>query len=150
QAQQRKAAEIELVRLGWSSDTPGYRDLFASIYLPGGSDAQKESFSEMCRRSATPRVAGELLTAFGDIDITARLAHLDVPTFVAHPRDDAAVPFSQGQMLAAAIPGAQFLPLESRCHILPEHDSAWPVFTAAVENFLASPAASFGQLTPRE
>lgn len=150
EVQQRAAAEIELVRLGWGSSSPVYRDLFASIYLPGGSDEQKESFSELCRRTAQPQMAARLLEAFGGIDVRGRLPQLDLPALVLHAREDGAVPFSQGQLLASKIRGAQFVPLESRCHILPEHDPAWPLFTAAVKEFLSEPVAAFGELTPRE
>lgn len=150
QAKRRKAAEIELARLGWGSESAVYRDLFASIYIPGGTEEQKESFSEMCRRSATPETAGKLLTAFGDIDVTGRLASLDLPALVLHPREDGAVPFSQGQLLASSIPGARFVPLDSRCHILPAHDPAWSVATTAIAEFLAEQGAPFGDLTSRE
>lgn len=149
--QRRSAAEIELVRLGWGAPSPVYRDLFASIYLPGGTAEQVAHFSELCRRTATPEMAARLLDAFGDIDVGPRLPGLQAPALVLHVREDGAVPFSEGQALAAAIPDARFVPLDSRCHILPEHDPAWPVFTRAVSDFLGfTDAVAFGELTARE
>jgi hypothetical protein len=43
--------------------------------------------------------------------VSALLAQVRVPTLVMHSRDDARVPFDQGRRLAAAIPGARFVPL---------------------------------------
>ena len=34
------------------------------------------------------------------------------------------------------IPGAQFVPLDSKNHILLEDEPAWPKFVAALRNFL--------------
>jgi DNA-binding NarL/FixJ family response regulator len=68
-----------------------------------------------------------------------------------HARDDARVPFEEGRLFASLIPGARFVPLESRNHILLESEPAWPRFLEEVEAFLpsASPAA-FAGLTARE
>ena len=41
------------------------------------------------------------------------------------------------RLLATAIPGARFVPLESRNHILLETEPAWPRFLAEVRDFLA-------------
>ena len=66
-----------------------------------------------------------------------------VPTLVLHCRDDAVVPFEEGRRLAAAIPGAEFVGLEGRNHLLLEHEPAWPRFLAEVRGFLGGePAAT--------
>jgi len=45
------------------------------------------------------------------------LPTLAVPTTVIHRRDDQNAPFEQGRELAAAIPGARFVPLDGAAHI---------------------------------
>ena len=54
------------------------------------------------------------------------------PTLVLHCRDDAAVPFEQGRLIASRIPGARFVALESRNHILLPRDPAWVAFVSEV------------------
>ena len=79
------------------------------------------------------------------------------PTLVMHARGDARVPFDEGRVIAAGIPNAQFLALESNNHVLMENEPAWPRFQAMVREFLGSgpalpatarpgtsPAARFG------
>ena len=46
------------------------------------------------------------------------------------------VPFDEGCKLAAAIPGARFVPLESKNHVLLPDEPAWAVFQAELAGFL--------------
>jgi DNA-binding NarL/FixJ family response regulator len=58
------------------------------------------------------------------------------PTLVMHSRGDARVPFDEGRRLASLIPGARFLPLDSRNHVLLADEPAWPVFMDAMRGFV--------------
>ena len=53
-----------------------------------------------------------------------------------HARDDALAPFSEGRLLATLIPGARFVPLDSRNHVLLARDPAWPAFRRELDAFL--------------
>jgi DNA-binding NarL/FixJ family response regulator len=71
-----------------------------------------------------------------------------VPTLVVHARGDARIPFEQGRLLAAEIPGARFVALESRNHILIEGEPAWARFCEAFSEFLGgAPAAGVESVT---
>ena len=79
---------------------------------------------------------------------------LRVPTLVLHARGDARVPFDEGLRLAALIPGARFVPLDSDNHVLLDTEPAWAVFLAELRAFLG-PAGAPGSgggaaLTPAE
>jgi DNA-binding NarL/FixJ family response regulator len=73
---------------------------------------------------------------------------------VLHGREDAVVPLSEGRLLATEIAGAQFVELESRNHVLLDHEPAWERFKEAVLAFTgqtpASQNAAFGELSKRE
>ena len=58
-----------------------------------------------------------------------------MPTLVLYARNDLVVPLAEGRLIAARIPSAQFVELDSRNHILLEHESAWERFCAAVSEF---------------
>ena len=70
------------------------------------------------------------------------------PTLVLHARDDAVVPLAEGRLLAAGIPGAQFVELDSRNHILLEDEPAWERFSEAVLEFIGVAAAPGAARTP--
>ncbi len=69
------------------------------------------------------------------IDVLDLAAELRVPTLIAHCRGDMRVPFDEGCKLAAAIPGARFVPLESKNHVLLPDEPAWAVFQAELAAF---------------
>jgi pimeloyl-ACP methyl ester carboxylesterase len=58
-------------------------------------------------------------------------------TLVMHARQDARVPFEMGRRLAAGIPGARFVPLESRNHIVLYNKPAFDRFMEEAKAFIA-------------
>jgi pimeloyl-ACP methyl ester carboxylesterase len=66
------------------------------------------------------------------------LPKVKVPTLVMHARGDAQVPFELGRQLAAAIPGAKFVALQSNNHALLEHDPATQRFFEEIKLFLGT------------
>ena len=66
------------------------------------------------------------------------LASITVPTLVMHARGDARVPFEAGRRMAAGIPSARFVPLDSRNHLILEHEPAYARFIEEIEAFLRS------------
>ena len=66
------------------------------------------------------------------------LSQVKVPTLVLHCRNDAAVAFDEGRRLAAGIPGAKFVALESRNHLVLESEPAWEKFSSEITAFLAT------------
>lgn len=59
-----------------------------------------------------------------------------VPTLVLHARNDGVQPLEQGRRLAARIPGAEFVLLESGNHVLTPQEPAWAALYEAVERFV--------------
>lgn len=57
-------------------------------------------------------------------------------TLVMHARDDRVVPVEESRLLAALIPDAHLVLLESANHILLEHEPAWDVFRSETDAFL--------------
>jgi pimeloyl-ACP methyl ester carboxylesterase/DNA-binding CsgD family transcriptional regulator len=149
-------AIIALTHLGWGKDNPAYREVFTSRFIPGGTRAQIDWFNDLCRKTTTPEIAAELLRVRATIDVSALLEKVRAPTLVLHARNDAVVPITAGRFLAASIPGAEFVELDSRNHILLEDEPAWERFCALVLDFLGVGATAghedpaFATLTARE
>jgi class 3 adenylate cyclase/pimeloyl-ACP methyl ester carboxylesterase len=131
-------AMLTLVRLGWGQENPAFRQLFTSQFIPGGTKEQADWFNELQRISASPEDAVRNLIANGDTDVSALLGQVSVPTLVMHARDDGRVPFDQGRQLAAGIPGARFVSLASRNHLILEDEPAFPRFVEEIRSFLAA------------
>ncbi len=149
-------ALIELTRLGWGKDNPAFRQVFTSLFIPGGTDEQISSFNELCRKTTPPEIAARILESLATIDVTMLLGEVRTPTLVLHSRYDAVIPITEGHLLAARIPGAQFVELDSKNHILLENEPAWERFCDEVLKFIGLTGASrgedpaFASLSPRE
>ena len=81
-------------------------------------------------------------------DVSGLLGRVRTPTLVIHSRDDAVVPISEGRLLAAEIPGAQFVELDSKNHVLLEHEPAWGRFCEAVLEFVGLGSEAAGKEDP--
>ncbi len=93
---------------GFPFDEEAMRDLagrcFDRCYLPAGRVRQM-----LAIQASKPRAAA--------------LAQLSTPIVVIHGTDDKLVPFSNGENMAAAIPGAELVAVEGMGHDLPK--GAW-------------------------
>ena len=116
---------VNLIRVGWGRDNDAFRQVFTNQYIPEGTAEQHRWWNDLERISASPEGAARTLAAFHDADVTEAAAGLRVPTLVMHSRRDARVPFDEGRRLAALIPGARFLALESANHVLLEVEPAF-------------------------
>ena len=144
---------VELAELGWGKENPAFRQFFTTQFIPDGTPEQHLWFNELERISTSPQNAAHFFRIFNDIDVTDLAPEVRCPALVLHPDRDARVPFDEGRLLAGLIPGARFVPLASRNHILLEHEPAWKRWLEEVHAFLpgVKPAdGAFAALTPRE
>lgn len=160
-SRRRYQAMLELIEHGWGRSNPVFRQLFTSRFIPSGTDEQLDWFNELCLKTTSPQNAVRLLQTRAQVDVHRSLARVRVPTLVVHGRDDDVVPLASGRILAAEIPGAEFVELDSANHILLADEPAWERFCDAVLDFTGvarPPAASatgaaseaFAALSPRE
>lgn len=125
--------------------------------MPEGTAEQFIAFNEVLRRAASPVNAARFMRELHTADLRPAAARLRCPALVLHARGDRRVPFEQGRMLAAAVAGARFVPLESRNHALLPGEPALAQFAAELDAFLIAPTpappaagSSFDELTRRE
>jgi pimeloyl-ACP methyl ester carboxylesterase/DNA-binding SARP family transcriptional activator len=133
---ERREAIITLTRQGWAQDNPAFRQILTSLLLPDATLEEMRSFNHLQRISASAENAARLLQASGEVNVLDLLPGIAAPTLVLHCRDDAAMPFEQGRLIASRIPRARLVPLESRNHVLLPRDPAWAVFVREVRRFL--------------
>lgn len=126
---------IKIIDLGWGRETTEFRQVFTTQFMPDASLEQQRAFDEFQRMSTSPENVVRIISQFDVIDVRELAAKVRCPTLVVHTRGDARVPFEEGRRVAALIPGARFVPLESRNHILLSSDPAWRQFMDEVVAF---------------
>jgi DNA-binding winged helix-turn-helix (wHTH) protein/pimeloyl-ACP methyl ester carboxylesterase len=127
-----------LMRQGWGQENPAFRQMFTSQFIPGATAEQMEWFNDLQRITTSPDNAVRLRYAVDVIDVTDLLPRVQSPTLVLHCRNDAMQPFEEGRRLAAGIPGARFVTLEGRNHIILPGDASWERFFDEAKAFLSS------------
>lgn len=133
----RREAMLTLTRQGWGQNNPAFRQMFTTLFYPGASAADHQWFNELQRISTSPDNAVRLQEAFAMIDVRDLLAQVKVPTLVLHARGDAVIPFTAGRALAAGIPNAEFVTLDSHNHVMLENEPAWNRAIEQIRGFLS-------------
>lgn len=135
-------AMLKLVELGWGRENSAFRQIFATQFIPESTQQQLKAFDELQRNTVTPQTAAAILSMIHNVDVSASAKRVQCPTLVMHSRGDARIPFQEGRKVASAISGAEFVPLDSRNHILLDHQAAWERFFVEIEGFLARHGAA--------
>jgi pimeloyl-ACP methyl ester carboxylesterase len=126
-----------LTRIGWDAENPAFRQMFTSQFMPDAAKEQADCFNELQRRAASAEGLVRFLDATSEVNVSALLEQVRVPTLVLHVRDDAVVPIEFGRRMAAGISGAHFVAMPGRNHILLPSDPALSRFLEAVRLFLS-------------
>src|SRR5262245_48417253 len=121
---QKAKALATLIRTGWGEETPVFRQLFSTLFMPGGTPEQMQKFAERQRKTTTPECAYRYFEVTRNLDVSELLPQVSVPTLVMHKRDDQVQPFEAGRELAAGIPGARFVALQGQNHFPLQQDPA--------------------------
>ena len=131
-----REAIITLVRQGWGRSDAVYRQMFSATFMPSATLEELDWFNGFQLQTVTAEHAARYLEVFSTIDVRARLASVRAPTLVMHARGDRRIPLSAGGELAAEIPGAEFVTLESDGHLLLGREPASADFVAHVRQFI--------------
>jgi DNA-binding SARP family transcriptional activator/pimeloyl-ACP methyl ester carboxylesterase len=129
-------AMLTLIREGWAQDNPAFRQMFASMLIPDATTEQVNWMNELQRISTSPEIAVRLFDEFSKIDVRELLPQVRTPTLVIHSRNDARIPFETGREIAAGIPNARFVPVDSRNHLILEQEKAWLNVLSEIDEFL--------------
>jgi pimeloyl-ACP methyl ester carboxylesterase/DNA-binding winged helix-turn-helix (wHTH) protein len=140
----RDAAEADafmtLLRQGLGRSDGAFVAAFATLFMPGATRQQIADFVATQRGYAEFDQIIRLRRAFDGIDLRALLPRVAAPALVLHARSDAVQPLDQARILAAGLPGAQLVVLDSDNHVPLPQDPAWDQIVRAAGDFLAADA----------
>ena len=127
---------LKLMQLGWGKDNPAYRQVFTNFFIPEGTPEQVRWFTDLMPTSCSAENAVRMQEVFNQIDVREIATTLNLPTLVLHAREETALAFEEGRLTAAHIPGARFVPLAGKNHIMLATDPDWPRLWQEVYHFL--------------
>ena len=130
-------ALVTLIRKGWGSPNPAFRQMMTSIFMPDASPEEAAWFNAFQRATAPPENAARFRELFDEVDVSPLLREITAPTLVLHSNGDVAAPLFEGKFLASRIPGARFVLLQSNNHILFQNEPEFPRLLASLRAFLS-------------
>jgi pimeloyl-ACP methyl ester carboxylesterase/DNA-binding CsgD family transcriptional regulator len=136
QQAEEEQTRLKAIELGWTNETPAYSQFFTALHIPDATTEQTRSYNDLLRLTTSPGNAVALMRSFHHVDIRDVVPRVRCPTLVLHSRRESIIPFDEGRTVAALVPGARFVPLESRNHVPLDTEPAWQQFVAALDDFL--------------
>ncbi len=133
-----------LLERGWGRDDPAYRQLWNAMavhVVPEATPELLEAYREIFSAATSAEGLRHVIDALSAADMTETASKITAPTLVLHSRGDGFTRFEFGREVAALIPNARFVALESNNHILTADEPAFAVFASEVHRFLDGPTA---------
>jgi pimeloyl-ACP methyl ester carboxylesterase len=127
---------------GWGNPDDGFMRAWATMVLPMASADETTELIRLIAHSGPAEAALHHRTLIDRFDVTGDLARVAVPTRVIHSRLCPIHPVAEGRRVAAGIPAAEFLEVDSSNTFLIASDPAFDRVTGATLEFLAAEDAS--------
>lgn len=136
------STKAALQRFNRYADTAWGSGSSLPMFVPSmaGDKAFEEWWGKFERLGATPAACLEMMRLNSQIDVSAILPTIHVPTLVIHRKDDVAVNVEGGRELAALIPDARYIELPGADHIPFVGENAEEIVDAIAEFLTGSPA----------
>ena len=128
--------QLKATELGWPQEIPGFGTFFTSLHIPDATPDQAHCFNDLLRLTTSVANGVALLRTLVENDVHDLMPQVRCPTLVLHARQSAVLPFDEGYKVAALVPNALFVPLESRNHILLSTEPAWEQFVNEIDESL--------------
>ncbi len=147
----------QMIKVGFGRKDSTFRRVFTSLMIPGASEEQAGWLDALQARATCTENAVRSRAERMHVDVSEIVPDVAAPTLVVHARGDRMVGFARGRELAARIPGARLVMLDSDNHITLADEPAWPEFVDELAAFLIAdrvagrtPDATLRSLTERE
>jgi len=126
----------QLVGTGWGDANMAFPSMFAHLFLPESPADNRQWYAELQRKSASKEVAVRFMEVLSGVQIFRRLKQIAVPTLVIRIAHDEVVDPRSVIGIAGEIPGSQFESIDSRNHILLEHEPGWHQFKEIMARYV--------------
>lgn len=138
---------------GWGDPDSPALAAFARRMQPEGGPPDLAGWARLQAMAASAGQAAALAQVVAALDVTEEAARIACPTLVLHGARDRVAPVAAGRALAAAIPGARWVELDTANHFPRADEPAWAACIAAMADLLPGPPAQdgpFAGLSARE
>ena len=129
-------ALVTLIRQSWGNENPAIRQTITSLMMPGATPDEANWFNEFQRTCGPAANMARFREIFDKMDVVDMLEDIHVATLVTHCTGDSVAPLSEGKLFASRIPGAQFVTLNSKNHMIFENETDFARHIKCISDFL--------------
>lgn len=126
-----------LITEGWEKSDNGFSTAFLTSYFPEGPLEDIRHMLDMMQAACPRPTMLRDRDAINTASVAHLLGHVRCPTLILHSRHDAVHPLSEAQKLAAGIPNAELVILESSNHLPLPGNPAWAAYMSTLIDFLS-------------
>lgn len=130
-------AMMDLSRDAWDASYPSGRHLFAQAFFPESSPQDQDLYARFIQMAMTHEDYLRISECVDVVDIEPLLPEICCPALILHADRERVHLKDQGQKLAAGIPDARFVGLDTANNNMPDYDPEWPKALREIESFLA-------------
>lgn len=119
---------------GWGDPDNGFMRAWATMVEPMLSTDETTELIRLIAQTGSTQAALVQRRILDTLDVRSDLARIEAPTLVIHSRMGAVHPVAEGRRIAAGIPGAEFLEVDSsNTFFIPTEPAYERVFSATTE-----------------
>ena len=127
-----------LSRNGWDDAYPSIRDLNAQRFSPDASQDDQRHYAEFNKQAINAEDFARIGDCVGTFDISNDLLDIHCPALVLYSNRERIHGPEQSRMMAAGIPNARFVGLDSANNLMPVYDTAWGTAQREIDAFIAN------------
>ena len=123
---------------------------FLQMVYPDSDPENFDADIEYMQATASPAAYRFCWACVMGFDLRPMLRHVNHPTLVVHSAKDQLYPVQHGRYLAEHIPNAEYIELESNCHVPMYDPEALPHLQKGIEQFIGNlPVRKLEESSPR-
>ena len=129
-------ALVTMIRHGWATENPAFRQAMTTLFMPDASPEEANWFNAFQKACGPGENMARFREMFDEMDVSDYLEDIKARTLVIHSDEDAIAPCSEGKYLAARIPGAKFIQLKSKNHMMFGNEPDFPKLINSIVDFI--------------
>jgi class 3 adenylate cyclase/pimeloyl-ACP methyl ester carboxylesterase len=129
-------ALVNMVRHGWAAENPAFRQAVTTLFMPDATPEEADWFNDFQKACGPGENMARFREMFDEMDVSGLLEEITVPTLIVHSDEDAIAPLSEAKFMASRIPGARFIKLKSKNHMMFGNEPDFPKLIESIVEFV--------------
>jgi pimeloyl-ACP methyl ester carboxylesterase len=129
-------ALVNMIRHGWAAENPAFRQAVTTLFMPDATPEEADWFNDFQKACGPGENMARFREMFDEMDVSGLLEGIATPTLIVHSDEDVVAPLSEGKFMASRIPGARFIKLKSKNHMMFGNEPDFPKLIESIVDFV--------------